>query len=119
EGRRNAGGTGMIDFDHLLFIPADDHLAIVAWPINFVVPDTVTIDGAVGAIYGLTSGAIAAMPQTSMVGSFPMLSPGQTNRICFVRDAGYTSSATDAITGSTAITVSYWPRYLSIRPATT
>jgi hypothetical protein len=119
---RRVAGTGTVDWDHLLFVPADDHLAVVAWPINFVTPDNVVIDGAAngGTVYGLISGAVAAMAPISMVGSFPMLSPSPaTNRIVFVRDAGYTASATDGITGSTAITLSYWPRYLNVRPATT
>jgi hypothetical protein len=117
---RRTAGTGTIDWDHLLFVPADDRLTLIGWPTNFTTPDTVVIDGAVGTCYGLTSGAITAMPPASMVGAFPMLSPSPvTNRIFFVRDAGYTASATDAITGSTSITASYWPRYLNIRPATT
>jgi hypothetical protein len=112
-------GSGNLDIDHFLLIPADDHLAFVGWPINFVVPDTAVVDGAVQTVYGLTAGAVTAMAQSSMVGSFPMISPGVTNRIFFVRDAAYTASATDAITNNTSITLSYWPRYLWVRPATT
>jgi hypothetical protein len=32
---------------------------------------------------------------------------------------GTTSGASDAITNTTDITLSYWPRYLYVRPATT
>lgn len=111
-------GSGNLDIDALLFVPADDRLAIIKWPIN---PSTsVIIDSTRDMVYTTgASGEVRSTEFPQIVGGLPMVSPNQTNRIYFVRDVGSTSSGGDDKTGTVAITPYYWPRYLHTRPATT
>jgi hypothetical protein len=110
-------GSGSADSDYILTLPADAEFAVVSWPANPVGPQWV-FDGPNDDVYwrgtaGTTHNVGASgglFPSCS--GGLPMVSPNQDNRVFFVSVAG-------AITASYALTVSYWPRYLTVRPAST
>lgn len=112
-------GSGPLIWDYIVAVPADDKLCYVYWggwqPTNYV------LDGTSRSVYGLdASNRIADIGGTSMSGDFPMVSPGVSNRIVFLRDV--TPSAgnglSDDPTTTTTINCSYWPRYLAVRPVT-
>ena len=116
---QRAAGSGSLDFDYLLLVPADDRLAIITWAASDVAtPAKQIIDGPNETIYAVSAGGqIVPTHAASLAGGFPMISPGVTNRIVFVREV--TPSVTDTIGATTAIGGSYWPRYLYVKPPTT
>lgn len=122
---RRASGTNTIDIDHLLFVPADDRMLLIRWP-NIkaaAAADVAVVDGSHEQVVMLwTSGGtrIANSRPVELSGGFPMVSPGVANRVYLVRSIGIPGqSDSDAITGTTSITPSYYPRYLYVRPVTT
>lgn len=115
---RRSTATGTNRLDYLLFVPADDRLCIIDWgnttPTNFVV------DGINRMIYGVNgSNQISDVNSIGFSGDYPVVSPGVTNRIVFVRDVKGFAGSNDTPAGTTDVTVSYWPRYLYVRPVTT
>lgn len=114
-------GSGTLDFDVIVFMPADDRLSIPSFPSSSGATSMVldgTLDGAfpIGA-----SGEVYARELVGRDGAFPLLTPGsQTNRIFFLPNGnGLASSANDDITTVVDVTPSYYPRYLHVRPAST
>jgi hypothetical protein len=107
-------GSGTIDFDVMLLVPADDRLAIVNWTraaADYVLDAR---DNSAHARDG--SNQVLSAKAPPIVGGFPMLSPNQTNRIYMLR----VMSADQSWTLTTyAVSVSYMPRYLTVRPAST
>ena len=112
---QRTSGSGNVDFDVLLFVPADDRLALVTWGLNSG-PDTFVLDSATPAAYALGGSDVRNEPPMSIVGDAPMISPGVTNRIVFIRNVNTNDTASDDKTGTHSITPYYWPRYLYIRP---
>jgi hypothetical protein len=116
-------GTGTLTIDYLLFVPADDKLSIVTWgvhPASGLV--TFVFDGTKDMVYGVdSSNQLMDMGAASYVGEAPMVSPGQTNRLVFIRDVSPvgTITSTDAVGGNTVLTIWYYPRYLMVRPIAT
>jgi hypothetical protein len=110
-------GTASLDTDYILLVPADTEFAWVTWPALPAGPEWV-FDGPNDDVYWRsTSGSNHAVSATSgefpsYVGGLPMISPNQISRVFFIR-------AADAITASTVLQVSYMPRYLTVRPAST
>ncbi len=117
-------GSGNLDVDYLLFLPADDRLTLVKWGGWAGGVGTAVVDGTSESVYGLTSiGEVGDGVPAEVIGRWPLVSPGsQVNRICFVRTVGPATSGVgppeDTLTDTTALTVEYWPRYLSVRPPT-
>lgn len=112
-------GSGNLDVDLLLFVPADDRLAMVTWSL-FSGPTTFVLDSARAMAYALGStGQIRSEPPMSVIGSPPMVSPGVTNRIVFVPDVSVTNTTSDDITDTVVVAPYYWPRYLHVRPVST
>jgi hypothetical protein len=109
-------GSGSIDFDFLALVPADDRLAFVQWQVND--GDHYVLD-ARGTSVHLRDASSQVLPgrAPTVAGGFPMLSPGQTNRIYMIRNASPTFAW--SLGTLSDISVSYLPRYLSVRPATT
>lgn len=111
-------GAGTIDVDYLLFVPADDAMAIVDWPDGGGLGgDEMVIDGANEVVYGLEAGTnrILTMNEApALAGGFVKLSPGVTNRMFFLKHVDDLGG--DTIAGTTTVTVSYWPRYLNVKP---
>lgn len=112
-------GAGTIDFDFLVLVPADDRFAIVQWNDDASSPSDHWILDADGtkAYARDASGQVISAAAPNITSGLPMLSPGQTNRIVMIRSVG--SPASWALTTDSPISVSYHPRYLSVRGATT
>lgn len=109
-------GTSNLDIDYVMFVPADDGYLFYDHPSGSSSNHTTVVDGVNEAIYQLRTdeGAIANVEPIMVGGRFPMLSPGETNRLVFARMVNY---GDDDIADTTDITVSYWPRYLYVRSA--
>ncbi len=112
-----SSGTGNCDVDYLLWVPADDRLAIIDWSTSNSDPTNYIIDGVNRTVYAVGASGQVVMNKAKFVGGLPMLTPNQTNRIYLVRQVE--SGTTEAVTNTTAVTVEYWPRYLYVKPATT
>lgn len=108
-------GSGNVDIDFLIFVPADDRLALVTWGLTGG-PDTFVLDSSIPAAYATAAGAVYNDPPFTIVGGVPMVSPSATNRIYFINNVNSTDAATDGKTLTNAITPSYYPRYLAVRP---
>lgn len=114
-------GAGYLDWDYVLFVPADEELCLVDWisglsaDIEWVLDgpnDIAFIQTTSDEIISVTSGALAAIPR--LVGAIPLLTPNQTNRIALIRDA-VANLNFDDVTASVNLVVSHWPRYLYVR----
>lgn len=109
-----------LDFDRVLFVPADECVTILR--IDTTLPPsttTVVVDGPQNRQYVATtdvttSTVLATSAAVRRAGRLPMLAPGRENRFMLAYSA---LDGADDITNSTSWTVSYWPRYLGvIRP---
>lgn len=109
---QRVSGVGTLDIDYLLFVPADDTLLLVGHPTG--ASGTAVVDGYTEIMYHAFTGTLVNTLPVQVAGRFPMLSPGETNRIVFCRNVG---AGPSTVTETTAVTVSYWPRYLHVRPA--
>lgn len=119
---RDSGGSGNLEVDYLLPIPADDAYLTVLWP-GTSGPTTMVVgwdhDRLKPVVSGRGSSGEIYSPQIpEAAGGMPFVSPGVTNRITFVLDAGSTSSG-DTKGNTVSVTPYYWPRYLRVRPAST
>jgi len=112
-------GSGNLDLDVLLFVPADDRFCVVKWS-GFSGPTSWTLDSARASVYGVgASGEVYPNQLAPVLGLPPLVSPGVTNRVFFVRDTGSGASGGDVKTGTVVVTPYYWPRYLYVKPAST
>ena len=114
-------GTGNLDSDYTLTVPADDRMAYILWP-SASGPTSFTLwsdplEPSVAA-YGASGEAYQTIP-IELHGGTPLVSPGINNRIFYLADVGDTSTAGDDKTVTTRITGFYRPRYLAVRPPTT
>lgn len=113
-------GAGTIDFDFLLLVPADDRFGIVHWNDDSTSPTDhwilATVNGSSSAHARDSSDQIISAG-APILPSLPMLSPNQTNRIYMLRS----TRPADAwnLTTIPNVSISYQPRYLSVRPAAT
>lgn len=111
-------GSGNLNWDCLVFVPADDRLCFVSW--GTTAPTSFVLDGISRTIYGVDgSGRIADIGQTGFAGDFPSISPGITNRLVYLNDTSPNPSSADAVSTTVSLTGSYWPRYMSVRPGST
>ncbi len=112
-------GSGTIDFDFLLFVPSDDRLGIVKWADEQSSPtDHWILDAASNSAHARNAaGQVISAGAPALSGGLSMLSPGQTNRIYMLRRVDASGSYT--LTTVTPVSISYLPRYLSVRPAST
>lgn len=112
-------GSGNLDMDVLLLVPADDRLCLVGW-YAFSGPTHAWLDGVNDTVYHTdASGNTAARRPSTAIGGMPTVTPGATNRIFVVGDVSTSSSTADDITDTMTIVPSYLPRYLYVRPAST
>lgn len=114
EARRQLG-SGSLDWDYLLFVPADDRLAIIRWGDIATASGQVVIDGTTETIYPITSAGVVygggTPPSTT---AWPMVSPGVTNRLYWLRSVGPLGA--DIVTSTTDLLIEYSPLYLFVRP---
>ncbi|MGH9248111.1 MAG: hypothetical protein ACRD0W_01115 [Acidimicrobiales bacterium] len=110
-------GSGTLDIDFLKPIPADDRLAIIGWADDSsTATDHWMLNAADHSAHARNaSGQVISAAPSSIVGGLPMLTPNQTNRVYLLRATSPIESW--ALTTVTPVSISYLPRYLSVRPA--
>lgn len=115
-----AGDT--LDLDTLMFVPAGldqaaaNHLALTLAPSGISGSVAAAFDAVNDSSYLLSSGQIG-LRSPSVVGTLPTVVPGCDNSLTFLRTiAAVDGAATDAISTSTVLNWTYWPRYLHARP---
>jgi len=114
-GALRTAGTGNLIWDYILFVPADDHFCIVNW--GTVSTSSYVMDGYNRAIYGIdASGNVIDIGAAYFTGDPPVVSPGKTNRITYINDVSPSPGADDQVTWTTNLDLSYYPRYLYVRP---
>lgn len=112
-----SSGSGNLDWDYILLVPADEELCLTTWPTHtgrFVWDgpnDSTHLLDSNGDLYSVASGAAAPTRK----GSVPLVAPNQINRVFFSPEL----NSTVAKTATVALTIAFWPRYLYVRPATT
>jgi hypothetical protein len=125
---QRVSGSGSLDTDVLLFVPADDRSEYIKWPTvqNFSTDVFVATGGPRPSAFCLnTSGQLSPVESIEIAGGGLMISPGRTNRVFFIRDIGTGTSTTasgsgDSVTATNILTARYHPRYLfPLKPATT
>lgn len=116
-------GSGNLDMDGLVFVPADDSQLFVTWPSG--IADYGVVDSITQMVYeqNVDPGTVGPGPigdalGIPAVGVFPMLSPGVVNRVGLIPDVGTVGSA-DSIATTATFSISYYPRYLYVRPLST
>jgi hypothetical protein len=113
-------GSGTIDFDFLMLVPADDRLGLVQWNDDSSSPSDHWILRAEdwkASARDASSQVISAAPPAARAGGLPFLTPNQTNRIVMLRSVR--AGDTWTLTTVSPVSVSYYPRYLTVRPAST
>jgi hypothetical protein len=112
-------GTGNMDFDFLLLVPADDRFTTVGWDddsSSWTDHWILNADGTKASARD-ASGNVISAAAPFITSGLPMLSPNQTNRIYMLRSVRATDIA--PLTTVSPVSVSYYPRYLTVRPAST
>lgn len=115
---QRTGGSGNLNWDYLMLVPADDKLGIISWgsttPTNFIV------DSSSRSVYGVDgSNRVSDIASVGLTSEFPGISPnGGTNRLVYLNDVS-PNGGSDAVSSTVTLTCSYWPRYLAVRPVST
>jgi len=116
-----ASGTGTLDWDVVLLIPADDQM-LISSAVNASGGTDGLIDSENDQIY-LFEDAADPFAGTAdlgtgyyaVAGGFPKAVPGQTNRY-FLVTASTVVSPNHVKATTWSVTAHYWPRYLYVRP---
>lgn len=108
-------GSGSLDVDALVFMPADDQTLMVRFPstdVPYAIDGTTEAGGSAYAFTTTLDEVTTTSQPCKLVGGlgFPSVIPGQTNRVHFLRQVDPTGT-TDAITNTTTIRAYYWPRW--------
>jgi len=116
-----ASGTGTLDWDYFLLVPAFNSLLMGVMP-TVSTPGNTLIDTATGQVLSTGSGFPSSLDTGNqvgtgastgqLVGSLPVLLPNRINRI-------HASILPGAVGATTTWKLSYWPRYLFVRPSAT
>ncbi len=114
---RGTGGSGNLDIDSIVWLPADDRMQLAKWP-NWGTQAAYVIDPMSNQAYALGAAGELRGTLTELVGRPLMVSPGQTNRLWVMRDVGTGYETGDDITGQVQVTAWYYPQYLYVRPQT-
>jgi hypothetical protein len=112
-------GSGTLDLDFVLLVPADDRLALIEWAETESAADRRWLDALDWSVHARTSAdeVVSVEAPHARAGGLPMLTPNQTNRIFMLYEIA--QSRAHAIATTTTVSVSYYPLYLTVRPATT
>lgn len=109
---RRASGSGTLDIDYILAIPADEGMAVVE---HYVYGGGVNIlDGVNGYAVALDATTAAIQRMGSVRGGVPHIVPGRTNRLWII--PGLYSDIYPS--NLYAVIVTYFPRYLLVPGAT-
>ncbi len=115
-------GTGTLSVDYFVFIPVDDETttAVVTVPSVTPTPPLVLDARQNQAYYAPSTGSpfIAAARASAIAGftqdgALPSMVPGVTNYLTYLRLGAV------PLTKTSVLNVSYWPRYLHLRPDAT
>lgn len=116
-------GSGTVDLDTILLMPADDQAAMINWALGAAgiqTPQYMVLDDVHDMLYPMDAGPLMHSDNKALgrSGAFPKLAPGVTNRILLLTDANPRGVFTMADDKTWTITaqVSYWPQYLYVRP---
>jgi hypothetical protein len=117
-------GTGTLDVDYLMFLPADDKVELIMWPATATVTDFIVAGGPSPSVYARNASAqITSTQAVEIAGTGLMITPNRTNRVFFHRDVGTGTALTgsgDTLSATTSLTPSYFPRYLfPLKPVST
>lgn len=122
---QRVSGTGTLDWDAVLFIPADEQQ--MQWTVNNSVGTSfhTLIDAVQDNVAVMSTGTAPlssapvfwTSPRVSVSGMLPKVVPNVTNRFFFLQAASKGGAMTKADTSS--MTLYYWPRYLFVRPVST
>jgi hypothetical protein len=117
-------GAGSLQWDYLLLLPADETTAILSASsensVEFVIDgvrDRVSMLNNGGALFTDPLAVQTNVPK--LVGRFPSLIPGRTNRVFVVTQSPGTNGQQPQIEkgDSEALTLHYWPCYVYCRPS--
>jgi hypothetical protein len=119
-------GTGNLDIDYLVFVPADECFgAWAAFDDVLNTTDLGVIDGVNDAVYvaevitGATPGR-HGLRTTTFSGSLPRVPPGNSRLVIVETTQSQASPPTsNLLTSQVSMTCRYWPRYLLVRPVGT
>jgi hypothetical protein len=114
---QRVSGSGNIDFDFLLFIPADDQLCVIQVG-NDAAGDGYVLDSHRDTVYAVSSGRVDSSADIVPLGALPTLLPGVTNRIYLVQGLSLTGLGAE-LTNTAPLAVTYWPRYIWVKPVST
>lgn len=118
-------GAGTLDWDYFLLIPADE--TTLMWSMSFGSTSyDVLIDGVLERVslyedgvdpFGGAADIYGSAP--SATGGFPVLVPNQTNRFYLMTGSLFAALPIPTVTDTDALTFTYLPLYLYVRPSTT
>ena len=124
-GAQRVSGSGSLDIDYLVFVPADEcfgawtafanvasatHLAVIDGPNEAAYIATALSGGTPGRIRGAG---------VAITGRLPLVRPGDNRLVIVEASKGGTAPTTNSLTTSISMTIRYWPRYLLVRPVST
>jgi len=124
-GAQRVSGSGSLDIDYLVFVPADECFG--AWTAFANVASAThlaVIDGQNDAAYiatalsGGTPGRVRGAG-VAITGRLPVVRPGDNRLVIVESTKGGTAPTTNSLTTSISMTIRYWPRYLLVRPVST
>ena len=110
-------GAGTLDWDLVFLIPADERSMF--WTGLSESPSTATtiINGETETAFWWDSGGKFQPNYIGQVsGGFPVVVPGKTNRVYLLR---WESTGVSTLPGGDSWSVSYYPKYLMVRPSAT
>lgn len=119
-----SAGSGSLDIDHFVLVPADYRYA--TWT-SFGTVSVATrkgiVDGPSDAVYvgsALTAGSLFRTTYTTSIsGALPMVPPGDSRMVVVEAKKGSAVPQPHLLTDSSVWTIRYWPRYLLVRPVAT
>lgn len=106
QAEREAGGTGNLDWDYAVLVPADEELVLT----NPAIAIKVLFDGPNDIIFPGDLTKVVVDGNVPQIGAIPLVTPDQTN--LYIMLLGISSNL---IATTMAFTARYWPRYLYIQ----
>lgn len=114
---QRVSGAGTMDFDYLLFVPADDCMAFIDWADETTGALTCHVDGITETVWAAGSNTVFSFTPSTLAGRFVRLTPNTNQRLYFVPVIG--NAATETIAYTYTVSAFYYPRYIHVRPPTT
>lgn len=121
---QRSAGTSNLDWDYFVFVFADEEYCSVDWSENGLITtqaDDLILDGPNDTVLTVAAGGsdIGNNRGWPRVGRIPLLRPNQSNRLMLLSPRTASGEGgvpmDDRIGDTTAVSVSFWPRFLWIR----